>query len=324
LPTYFVDHRNNINAELRDRYLRSENPYEKAACLKALAEFGWNYRYVYRESQNNEHAAVRTAGVESLVYIVSGDGFRTTFTASSNFVTREISNLLKNAIENGNAGMIATAAEALQNPDRNFKALLKDSIAFLNKALEAVEIPRDLETFNALQSTIDYFNSQKSKPARKPEYSHPIDWSGLTGLDKKPRVSIVTEKGTIQLELYPEIAPGSVTNFIDIARSGFYDNISFHRVVPNFVIQGGCPNGDGWGGVNYTIRSELSPLHYDREGFLGMASAGNHTEGSQFFITHSPTLHLDGNYTIFGRVVKGMEVVHSIQLGDKIQTVEIL
>ena len=324
LPVYYVDHRNNINAELRERYIRSNNPYEKAACLRALAEFGWNYRYVLRESQNSEYAAVRTAGVESLAFIVGNDGFRSTFTSSANFVTREIANLLKIVIETGDAGMVATAAEALQNPDRNFKAYLKDSVAVFSEIQADVEVPRDLETFNVLQQLIDYLSDNEPQPSRKPEFSHPIDWSGLTGLEKKPRVDIVTPKGKIQLELFPDISPGSVINFLELARSGLYDNIAFHRVVPNFVIQGGCPNGDGWGGVNYTIRSELSPLHYDQEGYLGMASAGNHTEGSQFFITHSPTPHLDGNYTIFGKVIKGMDVVHQIQLGDIIETVEVL
>lgn len=324
LPTYFIDHRNNINAELREMYVRSENSYKKAAVLKALAEFGWNYRYVYREAQNNESAVVRTAGVESLANISEAASFRSTFTSSSNYVTREIGNLFKEAIKTGDAGMVATAATALRNPDRNFKALLKDSTAIFSTAMEKLELPRDLEVYNELQQTLDYFTDKDSGSKRKPEYNHPLDWEVLTGLERTPKINIATTKGNIKLELYPETAPGSVINFIELARSGFYDDISFHRVVPNFVAQAGCPRGDGWGGQNYTIRSELSNLHYDEQGYIGMASAGNHTEGTQFFITHSPTLHLDGNYTIFGKVVKGMEFVHLLQQGDVIETITIL
>ncbi|RMF25715.1 MAG: peptidylprolyl isomerase [Bacteroidetes bacterium] len=135
------------------------------------------------------------------------------------------------------------------------------------------------------------------------------------------RAIIKTPKGNIMLRLLPLEAPGTVANFIDLVRQGFYDGKNFHRVVPNFVIQGGCPRGDGYGSLDYTIRSELPYLHYDDEGYVGMASAGNHTECTQFFITHSPTPHLDGNYTLFARVVSGMDVVHKIEIGDEISEI---
>jgi peptidylprolyl isomerase len=104
---------------------------------------------------------------------------------------------------------------------------------------------------------------------------------------------------------------------------GFYRGLPFHRVVPNFVIQGGDPRGDGWGGPGFSIRSEFSPLTYET-GMLGVASAGKDTEGSQFFITQSPQPHLDGRYTIFGKVVTGMDVVDKIQVDDHIFDVKIL
>ncbi|NRB62159.1 MAG: peptidylprolyl isomerase [Saprospiraceae bacterium] len=121
----------------------------------------------------------------------------------------------------------------------------------------------------------------------------------------------------------PEQAPGSVANFISLAVDNFFNDKPFHRVVPNFVIQGGCPRGDGYGGLNYSIRSELADLYYDQAGYVGMASAGNHTEGTQFFITHSPTPHLDGNYTIFARVIDGLSNVYAIEIGDTIERIEI-
>jgi len=132
---------------------------------------------------------------------------------------------------------------------------------------------------------------------------------------------IKTSKGNFTINLYGDDAPGSVANFISLANNNFFDNKVYHRVVPNFVIQGGCPRGDGYGSLDYSIRSELSQLYYDDEGYVGMASAGLHTEGTQWFVTHSPTPHLDGKYTIFGKVIEGMEVVHSIVEGDKINDV---
>ena len=115
-------------------------------------------------------------------------------------------------------------------------------------------------------------------------------------------------------------APGSVANFVALAGQNYFDNKVFHRVVPNFVVQTGCNRGDGWGSEDYSIRSEFSPRLY-RTGSVGMASAGKDTEGTQWFITHSPTPHLDGRYTIFAEVIEGMRVLNFIQVGDKITDV---
>ncbi len=136
-------------------------------------------------------------------------------------------------------------------------------------------------------------------------------------------VRLETIRGTIVMELYKNYAPFTVMSFLKLAQRGFYRGLSFHRVVPNFVIQGGDPRGDGWGGPGYEIRSEFSPLTFET-GMLGIASAGKDTEGSQFFITQSPQPHLDGRYTIFGKVVSGMDVVNSIQVDDHIFDVKIL
>jgi len=118
-------------------------------------------------------------------------------------------------------------------------------------------------------------------------------------------------------------APMNVENFVELARRGYFNGIVFHRVVPNFVVQGGDPRGDGNGGPGYQIRCEINEVPYDR-GAVGMALSGKDTGGSQFFFTHSPQPHLDGGYTVFGRVVDGMDVVDRLARGDKILTVTIL
>jgi cyclophilin family peptidyl-prolyl cis-trans isomerase len=135
------------------------------------------------------------------------------------------------------------------------------------------------------------------------------------------RAVITTTKGRIVIELFVNESPGSVENFFSLASSHYYDGKVFHRVVPNFVIQGGCPRGDGFGGEDYSIRSELGPLRY-KEGSVGMASAGKDTEGVQWFITHSPTPHLEGSYSIFGQVTEGMDIVNAIEVGDVIEKIE--
>jgi peptidyl-prolyl cis-trans isomerase B (cyclophilin B) len=133
---------------------------------------------------------------------------------------------------------------------------------------------------------------------------------------------IETDKGNIVLALFENEAPNTVANFEKLAKSGFYDGLTFHRVIPDFVIQGGCPKGNGTGGPGYTIKCEINP-HKHGTGALSMAHAGKDTGGSQFFITHSPQPHLDGVHTIFGKVVKGMEVVKAVKPGDIMRKVTI-
>jgi peptidyl-prolyl cis-trans isomerase B (cyclophilin B) len=134
---------------------------------------------------------------------------------------------------------------------------------------------------------------------------------------------IETEKGKIELILFENEAPNTVANFEKLAKKGFYDGLTFHRVIPDFVIQGGCPKGNGTGGPGYTIKCEINP-HKHGTGALSMAHAGKDTGGSQFFITHSPQPHLDGVHTVFGKVVKGMETVNDIKPGDIMRKVTIL
>jgi peptidyl-prolyl cis-trans isomerase B (cyclophilin B) len=141
---------------------------------------------------------------------------------------------------------------------------------------------------------------------------------------KKYVATMHTNKGDIEIQLYPEHAPKTVNNFVFLAREGFYDGVAFHRVINNFVIQGGDPTGSGAGGPGYRFEDELrgNPLKHET-GMMSMANAGANTNGSQFFITHSPQPHLDGKHTVFGRVISGMDVVNSIKQGDKMTSVEV-
>ena len=138
------------------------------------------------------------------------------------------------------------------------------------------------------------------------------------------RAVIATGKGSIELALYAEHAPTTVNNFCFLAREGFYDGVTFHRVIANFMIQGGDPTGTGRGGPGYRFEDELvgNPLKHET-GVISMANAGPNTNGSQFFITHSPQPHLNGKHTVFGKVVRGQDVVDSIRQGDVMLSVTI-
>lgn len=138
---------------------------------------------------------------------------------------------------------------------------------------------------------------------------------------------ITTEKGVMKAELYDADAPGTVANFVKLSESGFYDGLTFHRVIPDFVIQGGCPLGTGTGGPGYKIKCETTGANqYHDRGVLSMAHAGKDTGGSQFFICHSRnnTSHLDGVHTCFGKVYEGLDVLDQIRMGDVIEKIEIV
>ena len=146
-------------------------------------------------------------------------------------------------------------------------------------------------------------------------------------MTQNTKALIHTEKGLMEVELYDNETPGTVENFVKLSKSGFYDGLTFHRVIPNFVIQGGCPKGTGTGGPGYTIKCETDGgKQYHDRGVLSMAHAGKNTGGSQFFICHNRenTQHLDGNHTCFGKVVNGVEVIDSIRAGDIIEKIEIV
>ena len=190
-----------------------------------------------------------------------------------------------------------------------YRALMNDNYIV---SKDASEIYQDV-----LQVNKSAFINKPIAMADKRKYRSFVD-----KYSDNPHAIIRTDKGAIELELYADIAPLTVYNFIKLASDGFYNKVIFHRVIPGFVAQAGDPRGDGFGGPGYEIRSEYSGLTFAR-GMIGMAHSGDDTGGSQFFITLLPQPHLDGRYTIFGHVVDGMDVVDKIVRGDEIEYISI-
>ena len=155
------------------------------------------------------------------------------------------------------------------------------------------------------------------------QYSSPPEMS--IDPSKKYSATLETSRGSITCDLYPDAAPNTVSNFVFLAKEGFYDGTVFHRVIPDFMVQGGDPTGTGRGGPGYKFKDELTPGKFKKhqKGSLSMANAGPNTNGSQFFITHVATDWLDGKHTVFGQVTSGQEVVDSIKQGDTLKTVKI-
>jgi cyclophilin family peptidyl-prolyl cis-trans isomerase/HEAT repeat protein len=324
LPIYYTITKANIKTELIDFYQKSQNPYEKGMLLKALARDIRTYRDVWNLGFSAEHPIIRTNAVEALSDIAESQDFQSIFLSRLNRTREEITSFLIEAITSGDVALIAVAAQTLRDENTGLMEYAGIYLDTMVDVLARLELPGAVETYNELNRCISALQPEKSYQPLKPDYNHPINWNLIKGFGDTLNAEIITTKGLIEVDLFADSAPGTVANFIQLSRDRFYEGKNFHRVVPNFVIQGGCPRGDGYGSLDYTIRSELPPLHYDDEGYLGMASAGNHTECTQWFITHSPTPHLDGNYTIFGKVTEGMEIVHNIAVGDIIEQINVV
>ena len=192
----------------------------------------------------------------------------------------------------------------------------------LQTYLTKLTLPKEVETANEIIRTINSWSAHAMEEIKVP-HNHPLDWELIQKIPCRQRAVITTSRGDINIELHVEQAPGSVASFVQLAQSGFYNGKTFHRMVPNFVVQGGCPRGDGMGSTDYSLRSEFQ-LHDYREGSVGLASSGHDTESCQWFITHLPTPHLEGRYTIFAHVVQGMDVVQALSIGDTILRVVIV
>jgi cyclophilin family peptidyl-prolyl cis-trans isomerase len=221
----------------------------------------------------------------------------------------------------------ALGAILLATEDNDPIGTLLDSDRAMAEAL--LESARHDSDINIAQTAADVLSDIRgelveSATTSDPELSEYFDLEQALEFEKNgaPTARLITNRGTIVIRLLGSHAPGTASNFVTLAQRGYYNGLTFHRVVSDFVIQGGDPRGDGWGGPGYTIRCEYNDLRY-REGMVGMALSGKDTGGSQFFITHSAQPHLNGRFTIFGEVIEGMDVVNAILVGDIIDEIQL-
>lgn len=322
---YYPRTRDSLNNAMKVLYTKVVNPYEKAAILRGLANFGWNYPMLQEEALKTDNApVVRTAATEGLSNILCSPNYYNVFQNYSTSVRFELQDALFNIIRSGDAGAATVAAETIIKPEADLSRLkLRDSIPALYQTLNSLKMPAQLEAYDAIFNAIVAISDSTHLKKKKHTSPRSIDWVMLSGMTDFTNALIKTSKGDIKIRLLRQNAPISAVNFVQLAKTGFFNNKTFHRVVPNYVVQSGCPRGDGYGSLDYTISSELTPIHYNTEGYVGMASAGNHTECTQWFITQSPTIQLDPNYTIFAKVLEGMDVVQKLEVGDVVQSVSI-
>ncbi|WP_233636130.1 peptidylprolyl isomerase [Hymenobacter setariae] len=307
-----------IADSIRGRYQRTPNQYEKAALLTALGEDPAQFDFIAKQaSLTTGPPVVPGTALGALVAMRGSKSFPTARQA-------DFTVALRHALAGGDEAQLSTAAEAMAD-SKLVPAPQPEDLAALRQARDKLALPREIEPWIALQQALDKLE-KAATPTPIPRGTagqHPIDWAVVQRVPVGQRVRLATTQGVVELELKVVESPGAVASFVTLVQQHFYDGLYFHRVVPNFVVQGGDPRGDGSGSTPYTLRSELAQLTYGA-GAVGLASAGKDTESCQFFITHLPTPHLDGRYPIFAQVVRGLDVVQRLDIGDRITAVTLL
>jgi len=290
-------------------------PYWNAALVKAHYVDRDTARYIMVGGQP---AVVRQAAFETWLDHFNGN----LQLKEINQTLRDASHMafMREALLSGDAGLVAAALERLQEEEPAYLAKCLDA-GTIERIRSTLHPIRDLETLQYLDLAIAKRDGLPAPAHKAPPFNHPIDLARLRSLKHDQQYRITTTKGEIILALEPEVAPGSCVAFDSLVTAGYYNGKAFHRVIPNFVAQGGCPRGDGYGGMPWTLRTEIGPQGFV-EGAVGLASAGHDTESCQFFIMTAAAPHLDGRYTRFAHVVSGMEVAKKLQVGDVMQRVE--
>lgn len=314
-----------LEKKVLDYYAKARYDHEKSYLLKALKYNVVRYNLLAEKIGNGNSPVISTTALETLISMRTGRQFekaKADMVLDGIDIEAEFLQIFTQAISSGDVTLVSLAAGVLRNPELNYKEEITD-LEFLKTALNNSQKPDQLEARNELVYTLAFFMDKQMPAMSPPIYNHPIDWDRISKIHPRQQIGFVTSKGEILVQLNVSWCPGTVGAFLELIERGYFDGKSIHRVVPNFVVQDGCPRGDGWGGPEFTIRSELSLAPFV-EGSIGMASAGKDTEGSQWYFTHSASPHLDAKYTNFGYIIEGMDVVHQLEVGDVIKRIELI
>ncbi len=321
MPSYLKSYMDSISTSLKSDFNSNNNPFVQSMIISALSNDLNNMVFLKTIMFSERDIVIKSAAATALGNLSKNKNFDVFFKSYAPESRAFIAKYLSITASDHQNPLLAPAAQALIDAGPALWIYIPDSIDFKN-TLDQMVLPIQSEDYEILYQLIKLIHPENAPPkALSPIFNNPIDWDIFTGLYDSTVVSVLTSRGNIDILLFKNSAPGSVCNFIRLIQSDYYQNKIFHRVEPNFVIQGGCTRGDGYGSMDWSIRSETPPLYYDQEGMVGMASIGRHTESQQFFITHSAAMHLDGKYTIMGKVIAGMEVVHKMKAGDKIEDI---
>lgn len=317
LPFYYSKTKNATRWQIQEALKDSLDKYTRINFIHALGNDPESYPYLIQESANAEDPVINTAIIEALGSLIAHKDFDLIYKGYRNFHRRKVLEQLKADLLKNDEGITGAVANIIANQEAGLKPLI-DSTEFLIEAKNKLKVPGQIESVHAVERALAHLRGVNKATLTKTNNSKLPDWSLLSDYSGQITAIVKTSRGPFSIDLDLEQAPGACLNFLNLIKENYFDDKVFHRVVPNFVIQTGSPRGDNYGGADYTINSNVAQAYYKVEGKVGMASAGLHTESTQWFVTHSPTPHLDGKYTIFGTIVDGMEVVHMIEVGDQI------
>jgi cyclophilin family peptidyl-prolyl cis-trans isomerase/HEAT repeat protein len=327
-----------ISGTIAEKYYKTTDVYEQSAYLHTLGGHWSNFTWLQTEAFSTDDILIRLAAIQGIIAIRSNpefDKFNSQWKANfprSASLYEQSNKVFMDGLRTYDVSLCAVISEMLldtaliKDPSlrsANYSIAIKDTSVFTD-ALNRMKLPRDIETYNLLLAASAKYSGKALKNKAKPEFNNPIDWQLVNRIPYHQKIQFNTTKGNFVVQLKVNEAPGTVSQIINLIKAGYFTGKYFHRVVPGFVVQAGCPRGDGFGSLMNTIRSEFSYTRYNKAGMVGMASAGDDTESSQFFVTLAPTPHLDGRYTIFGEVTSGMDVINKIVVGDKITDALIL
>jgi len=292
---------------LRELSTSASDAYSLAAVMAVLAR------------QPNETSAVfQKAVIESQVPVVRYTALSAILSSQRGFTKGFTREQWIAGWQTGDIGLQELLANWIAG-HRNSAGNAAELTSLMWASMQTMTLPRDIETYDAAAAACTALGREVAPALRSGFRS--IDWNFIGTLPDRISIEVETTAGTFSAELHTESAPATVAQFIRLTRDGFFNQKPVHRVVPNFVMQTGCPRGDGMGSLDEVIRSEFTLEPFLR-GSIGMASAGKDTESCQWFVTHLPALHLDGRYTRFGTVLYGMEVVEKLRVGDLILSVK--
>jgi cyclophilin family peptidyl-prolyl cis-trans isomerase len=310
-----IDHKIRISEQLSLDLNKVKDEYISGFILKSLCAWDANFQLVEDYSFKSSSIVVRSAGLAALIA-----GYQTE-TGERHERYRK---LLLKGLQTKDVAVAAMCAEAMMDSRTYQSGNAEEDLALLETVLSGMRLPRDMETYATLLKAMRSIQQKPVSGDLKPEFNNPINWELALRIPKNQSVKFITNRGEIIVQLWIDDAPGSVSQFVKLIKNEFYSNKRLHRVVPGFVIQDGCPRGDGFGSTMETVRSEYSPTAKFDRGTLGLSSSGEDTESCQWFITQTRTPHLNGRYTAFGRVTDGMEVVNQLILGDEIKSIELI
>ncbi|MEQ8358563.1 MAG: peptidylprolyl isomerase [Cytophagales bacterium] len=319
------DEKQAVNSHILANMKNEIDPFAKSFYIKALKSWPDNYNILADIVLTSHDLVSKSNAMQAFFELSKAEMFKTIadykVPKTRNKLISYFSRVFQMAILSGDPTLMGYGAKGLRNEEIDFVSHLENT-DFIEVTMNNIPLPKDIETYIDLEKTMAFVQG-KEIPKKRPPLNHFVDINQLKSFSSLKKARVNTNKGAFQMEFDHNIAPATVANFIELSQNGFYDSLRFHRVENNFVVQGGCPRGDGWGSSGESIRSEFGPKYY-QTGSVGMASAGKDTESCQWFVTHYPSIHLDGSYTNFARVSDGMDVVFDLAVGDTILSIEIL